>query len=54
MISIKYPTHGSAKQAHKNAVGRSTATLGRLPLKEYLETDPSEYLCVRVSDARSV
>nr|CDI52165.1 hypothetical protein BN887_05033 [Melanopsichium pennsylvanicum 4] len=45
--SIKYRTMQAARRAHKDQTKRSMATLGRLPLKEFLEIRPEQYLSVR-------
>ncbi|KAJ1032717.1 hypothetical protein NDA16_000739 [Ustilago loliicola] len=45
--SIKYQTMQQARRAHRDQTKRSMATLGRLPLKEFLEIRPEQYLSVR-------
>ena len=45
--SIKYRTMQAARRAHRDQTKRSMATLGRLPLKEFLEIRPEQYLSVR-------
>lgn len=45
--SIKYRTMQQARRAHRDQTKRSMATLGRLPLKEFLEIRPEQYLSVR-------
>ncbi|SPC60793.1 uncharacterized protein UHOD_01849 [Ustilago sp. UG-2017b] len=45
--SIKYRTMQHARRAHRDQTKRSMATLGRLPLKEFLEIRPEQYLSVR-------
>ena len=44
---VKYRTMQAARRAHKDMTKRSMATLGRLPLKEFLEIKPEQYLNVR-------
>lgn len=44
---IKYRTMQAARRAHRDQTKRSMATLGRLPLKEFLEIRPEQYLSVR-------
>ncbi|CBQ70633.1 conserved hypothetical protein [Sporisorium reilianum SRZ2] len=45
--NIKYRTMQQARRAHRDQTKRSMATLGRLPLKEFLEIRPEQYLGVR-------
>ncbi|GAC97022.1 hypothetical protein PHSY_004606 [Pseudozyma hubeiensis SY62] len=45
--NIKYRTMQQARRAHRDQTKRSMATLGRLPLKEFLEIRPEQYLSVR-------
>lgn len=45
--NIKYRTMQAARRAHRDQTKRSMATLGRLPLKEFLEIRPEQYLSVR-------
>ncbi|EST06181.1 hypothetical protein PSEUBRA_004060 [Kalmanozyma brasiliensis GHG001] len=45
--NTKYRTMQAARRAHRDQTKRSMATLGRLPLKEFLEIRPEQYLSVR-------
>lgn len=45
--AVKYRTMQEARRAHRDTTKRSMATLGRLPLKEFLEIRPEQYLGVR-------